>query len=146
MDSRPLSSAPPVTSMAPPVSSSTYDTTSSTYDTTSSTFDNQVLWNSNCLFLHYQNKHHLRLNLFVFVEQLCPICLTNQKNMAFGCGHQVYIYHHIFSSIISLHKQNIMLIFSMLFEFADMLRMWTGSTVMSDVSKFNSDQNQALLS
>ncbi|PWA37405.1 copine (Calcium-dependent phospholipid-binding protein) family [Artemisia annua] len=21
-------------------------------------------------------------------EQLCPICLTNSKNMAFGCGHQ----------------------------------------------------------
>lgn len=24
-----------------------------------------------------------------YVVQLCPICLSNSKDMAFGCGHQV---------------------------------------------------------
>lgn len=29
--------------------------------------------------------------LFIFyLEQLCPICITSPKNMAFGCGHQVF--------------------------------------------------------
>lgn len=26
---------------------------------------------------------------FHALDQLCPICLTNNKDMAFGCGHQV---------------------------------------------------------
>ena len=31
-------------------------------------------------------------NMASLIFQVCPICLTNPKDMAFGCGHQVSLY------------------------------------------------------
>lgn len=31
----------------------------------------------------------LRLTFLLFSQQVCPICLTNPKDMAFSCGHTV---------------------------------------------------------
>ncbi|RWR97013.1 14-3-3 protein [Cinnamomum micranthum f. kanehirae] len=52
-------------------------------------------------------------------NQVCPICLTNPKDMAFGCGHQV--------------------------SFEDMLRLWGVPHFMPHMQKRHSHQNKALL-
>lgn len=92
------SSTPAYSSTAPP-SASAY---SSTAPPSTSTYENQVtffLLSSARHTLHHQS-HKTRLMLcFLYVEQLCPICITSPKNMAFGCGHQV-IYesmHYLFT-------------------------------------------------
>lgn len=40
--------------------------------------------------------------LFWWLEQICPICLTNPKDMAFGCGHQVNNFLYILHFILTL--------------------------------------------
>lgn len=42
-----------------------------------------------CHVLVFKLKSHMYLgNLFSNV-QLCPVCLSKPRDMAFGCGHQV---------------------------------------------------------
>lgn len=68
--------------------------------------------------------------------------------MAFGCGHQV-IYLFVFQVLRQLHgtvrEERDLSIFFFFFS-SDMLRVWTRTKAMPNLSKSNTDQNKALLS
>jgi hypothetical protein len=43
--------------------------------------------------------------------QVCPICLTNAKDLAFGCGHMVRrnsesLLHSVFNNVMQPHPEN----------------------------------------
>ncbi|KAK8647564.1 hypothetical protein V6N13_121297 [Hibiscus sabdariffa] len=53
---------------------------------------------------------------FLYNDRVCPICLNNPKDMAFGCGHQV-----------------------------NLLRMWRGAPSLPHMSEFHPNSDPALL-
>lgn len=59
-----------------------------------STYDSQVVMHQQSVIYSSINKFTTTscMTFFFFsyvIMQVCPICLSNPKDMAFGCGHQV---------------------------------------------------------
>ncbi|KAG2410440.1 E3 ubiquitin-protein [Vigna angularis] len=65
------------------------------------------------------------------ILQVCPICLTNGKDMAFGCGHQGIVLT-LCPIVISSNG-------------ADLLRMWRKPRILPHMPKHNHYKNKALL-
>lgn len=52
-------------------------------------------------------RFQVEIDILHGIGQLCPICLSNSKDMAFGCGHQVdfllYLrYYQLFKEVINI--------------------------------------------
>ncbi|KOM30770.1 hypothetical protein LR48_Vigan01g032500 [Vigna angularis] len=67
----------------------------------------------------------------LYDNKVCPICLTNGKDMAFGCGHQGIVLT-LCPIVISSNG-------------ADLLRMWRKPRILPHMPKHNHYKNKALL-
>lgn len=93
------------------------------------------------------------LPLFDDLVQVCPICLTNPKDMAFGCGHQVNhsLVCHYDLQVAGLYSEIVIImhlssfLFSLSFCLADMFWLWRSAPAMPHLPELNWNQNKALL-
>lgn len=112
---------------------------------TNSASDNQVHLKPEkcfriCLKCHLKSS---KLDVLGSLKQLCPICLSNPKDMAFGCGHQVNPTNfHLLLLIFNRLKHWTNMV-SVLIK--DLLRVWTRSSNVSDLPCTDPDKNKALL-
>lgn len=99
---------------------------------------------------HFDCWWRVKIDIFTwFWTQLCPICLSNPKDMAFGCGHQVG-FLLLFSQFLLRRwvRESYSLLRNLLLfclYIADVLWLWRRPWVMPNMSKTNPDQNKTLL-